>query len=120
MEEENIQVSRLTDALVKAQLNIGFLKRQNNEPGIRHIASQESPQKQESKYPPKPTTDEKGKQVINVEKVEEPKMKPRKPMTIASKPKLGWVEQMKQIAQSPDKLYFYQWRDYQRYLEELE
>lgn len=89
-EDKDNEIAKLQDNFAKSQLQISYLQKENKE--LRHTVEKATQQEEseKSKGPPRPTAQEKGKQGINVEEMEEPKVQPSKPMTRAVRPAARW------------------------------
>lgn len=119
MEEEKAnEIEKLQDDLDKAHIHISYLQKENRE--LKHTTSHEA-QKVEGdifKGPSKTNAQEKGKQVIDVEDMEEPKMKLRKLVTRAARDTTWGKDKMKEAFQAIEKPTFDVWKEYQRFFEE--
>ena len=117
-EEEVPKMVKMKEALAKYQLKMPFLKRKNME--LRETTQKAAKQKEWENTLTKPLIKDKGKQVAFTEQSKEPKIEPCLPTTKVVNLRQGWVQQMKKVAQSPDRPDFDQWKEYKRCLEEHE
>lgn len=116
--KEDPNVTEMKEALAIYQRKILFLEKQNRE--LTEAAKQTAPQRIHVKIPSRSAEQDKGKQVAVEAQLKELKVESSRPTTRSAKLKQGWVQQMKEVAQSSNKPDFDQWKEYQRYLEELE